>query len=51
VVDLVEIVVSHRQHVPQKDNGGNRCGGGDFSTDVLENEKKTIENTKTVSKE
>ena len=35
VVDLVEIVVPDRQHVPQKDQGGNGGGGGNLAADVL----------------
>ena len=34
-MDLVQIVVSDRQYVPEKDDGRDRCGGGDRPTDVL----------------
>jgi len=38
VVDLVEIVVSDGKHVPQKDNGRDGRRGGDFTSDVLDDD-------------
>mmetsp|Transcript_20804 Transcript_20804/g.49207 ORF Transcript_20804/g.49207 Transcript_20804/m.49207 type:complete len:512 (+) Transcript_20804:236-1771(+) len=35
VVDLVQVVVSDREHVPEEDDRGDRGGGGDLSSYVL----------------
>ena len=35
VVDLVEVIVSNCQHVPKKDNSGDRRGSRNLSGDIL----------------